>query len=155
MYISAFLGSSLGKSNVEIMLGAVLNYNNLFLFMMTCPSVMQLFSVRQERSGSLLIVCQMEGRESSCLLFSTLPFTPVPFPNQCTGSSRPETGNRGTRSSASFFSSKNWLQNTVNNCSKLLNSIHSDCNVNFKHLKSNLQPNNQNYLIMISEIIST
>lgn len=70
---SAFLGSSPAKSNVEIMLWAVLNYNNLFLFMMTWPSVTQLFSVRQERTGSLLIICHTEGRESSCLLFSTLP----------------------------------------------------------------------------------
>lgn len=68
-----FLAAAWGKAKWKSMLGAVLNYNILFLFMMTCPSVTQLFSVRQERSGSLLIVCQMEDSESSCLPFSTLP----------------------------------------------------------------------------------
>lgn len=149
--LTAFPGSSLGKSSVEIMLGAVLNYNSLFLFMMTSPSVMQLFSVRQERSGSLLIVCQTEGRESSCLLFSMLPLHQFHFQSNALVTVGLKQGTEEHRA-VPAFSSKSWLQNTGNNCHKFFNSVCNYCK--FQTFEIQLAAK-QNYLITTSEIIST
>lgn len=75
------------------------------------------FSVRQERSGSLLIVYQVEGRESSCLLFSMLPLDQ--FLSQI--NALVAVGlKQGTEEHGAVpvFSSKIWLQSTGNSCYK-------------------------------------
>lgn len=141
--LSAFLSSSLGRSNVEILLGTVLNYDNLFLFMMTRPSVTQLFSVRQEVSGSLLLLSRMVGRESSCPLFSTPPLDQ--FLSQIKALTavalQQGTGARTYKKhrAVPVFSRKNRSQNIGNNYYKFLKA--GVATVNFRHLKSNLQRN--------------
>lgn len=68
----------------------------------------------------------MEGRESSCLLFSMLPLDQFPSQIRALAAVGLKQGTK-EHGAVPVFSSKSWLQNIGNNCYKFLNPVCSDC----------------------------